>query len=1270
MRKLIFISLFLVLLTGLAGAVSNTYTQSGTWDLKSSLPTTNTYDSSKITSMNITATPMYTHVDPDNISGLVARWKMNDVSGTNVTNSVNTSNNGTLQGHIAWNTTGGKYNGCSVFNANGQNDGIMSIKDPVLGQTAFTYSSWVYGNNYTLYMTPFMDYNGSAKNIIISSYAINTMRFYVGDGTNLSPSITNNYWTNNTWHMVTATFNGTTGNMAIWVDLNKASQSTTITHIGNVQASGYSCAIGYNNQQFSSTQGFLNGSIDDMCFWNRSLTDNEIQSLYYSQLSGVGIKTNANTNSGIIPDNGGNVAIPYSAGSVTSLSAVIPNNITVGSTTIYDYANTVSPITYAFTSTSSQEYSPVASFTKTASGIRPITISFTDTSTNYPTTWAWDFGDGSANSTIQNPTHTYTTAGAYKIIMTAYNGQGSSSTNSYITVDPQNGDNGVINNNKRIAIYIENTDVNPMSHDTGFGSMLHEYNITYLTNATLPSSLSPSNYDLLVVGNASDNTDYGVCTNSSAYYINNYIASGGCVWFISDPLNETNYYTTDMSNITWQLPTNRFYCLGTLHQVNVLAGQTLSVNNTDAATSFLTSPQTILSTLNRWTNGRNFGSVDGTNAYGYRYTELVYNGNDCYLAKIWNTTTGSRVIYSNVQSLVSGGSISYFNATTSAKLFNNIKQWVLRLDTNTQQVSVTYPKGDKQFVACFDDIDLAAPVHNMNNFYDMIHSQPNNIGITGFVIPDGRQNGTTPGIMTSGYQYMLSNGTDLNTIHPHQNNLNNPSPTSVDWYNNTATLADMQIALNLYMQNYSAGINNNPSLTFYSIRFPQTKVNTTSSQAAVNLGFKIASDYGQATTMGSFVDSYVNMRYMQHQKILSGVKTSQIEIVAPTSYDTSYATDGDMQASGASGWTTALENSIPPYLASGFPSVYLLDGHYQWSMTNTSFTNSVRDTLWYTDNQSSYTAYTNLATLAQYEIAMQDAHIRVDTSGTTTTAVVTAVEPIKNFTLKLQNITTGVKVYLDGNIFGNGQLDSSHVIYEDGVYYVFCDIPTGTHTLVIKDENVANGARYIGKNGAVSVPIDSGNTIKNNGATSHTISTTSLYTNGINVAGATNTLYVGAHNSSTAVDGVVHPSSGTVNVTILNWTNKSWKESSTTQPHTEHIFSGFDANTPIKITRDGVDYTVVKSNDTGYIDWTYTGGYSEHTFTASPTGAVSMTVVSDKGMLTNVSTTASYLDISANTVITGLYANIKSIITSGYALATLMVLALAAGAILRYLGYL
>jgi PKD repeat protein len=59
-------------------------------------------------------------------------------------------------------------------------------------------------------------------------------------------------------------------------------------------------------------------------------------------------------------------------------------------------------------------------------GPPPLIVHFTDQSTNSPTSWAWDFeNDGIIDSTLQNPTHTYTSPGTYQVNLTASNAGGS-----------------------------------------------------------------------------------------------------------------------------------------------------------------------------------------------------------------------------------------------------------------------------------------------------------------------------------------------------------------------------------------------------------------------------------------------------------------------------------------------------------------------------------------------------------------------------------------------------------------------------------------------------------------------------------------------------------------------------------------------------------------------------------------------------------------------------------------------------------------------------
>jgi PKD repeat protein len=81
---------------------------------------------------------------------------------------------------------------------------------------------------------------------------------------------------------------------------------------------------------------------------------------------------------------------------------------------------------------------PVANFTADlTAGHAPLTVTFTDLSSNFPTSWAWDFdNNGTIDSTAQHPSHVYTSPGSYTVTLTATNaaGSGIETKPDYITV--------------------------------------------------------------------------------------------------------------------------------------------------------------------------------------------------------------------------------------------------------------------------------------------------------------------------------------------------------------------------------------------------------------------------------------------------------------------------------------------------------------------------------------------------------------------------------------------------------------------------------------------------------------------------------------------------------------------------------------------------------------------------------------------------------------------------------------------------------------------
>jgi PKD repeat protein len=81
---------------------------------------------------------------------------------------------------------------------------------------------------------------------------------------------------------------------------------------------------------------------------------------------------------------------------------------------------------------------PAADFSGApTAGTAPFQVIFTDLSTNGPTSWLWDFGDGET-STLQDSPHTFKSPGSFTVSLTATNisGSGSLTKNAFISVSP------------------------------------------------------------------------------------------------------------------------------------------------------------------------------------------------------------------------------------------------------------------------------------------------------------------------------------------------------------------------------------------------------------------------------------------------------------------------------------------------------------------------------------------------------------------------------------------------------------------------------------------------------------------------------------------------------------------------------------------------------------------------------------------------------------------------------------------------------------------
>jgi len=205
---------------------------------------------------------------------------------------------------------------------------------------------------------------------------------------------------------------------------------------------------------------------------------------------------------------------------------------------------------------SADQVSPIAAFTSNmTSGVVPLAVQFVDASSNSPAAWTWTFGDG-GSSTLQNPSHLYTTPGTYTVILTATNSAGSNtdSATNYIMVNKASPPVASFTSNISVgtvplAVNFTDTSTNSptvwaWSFGDGGWSTLENPSYIYTTPGTYTVSLTATNYG---GSNAVTKTNY-ITANKAPPPVASFTSNvtGG-----SAPLNVGFTDTSTNSPIAW-----------------------------------------------------------------------------------------------------------------------------------------------------------------------------------------------------------------------------------------------------------------------------------------------------------------------------------------------------------------------------------------------------------------------------------------------------------------------------------------------------------------------------------------------------------------------------------------------------------------------------------------------------------------------------------------------------------------------------------------------
>ena len=433
-------------------------------------------------------------------------------------------------------------------------------------------------------------------------------------------------------------------------------------------------------------------------------------------------------------------------------------------------------------------------------------ISFIDLSTNNPSSWTWDFGDGSSNSNIQYPVHTYTASGIYTVTLTTSNNFG----------------------NNAYSIPVNINIVSPPSAISDTGCENSSLNLTAIAsnNGDVYWYDSPAGGNLI---NTGGNYQTPILANSTTYYISEYAlnpntinygpadenALGGGGWHTNDAhylifncleptqLNTVDVYAQTNFSIDVELRDNQN---NVLQSVNVNLAQGLNTINLNFAIPIGNDLQLGLNGTNdglyRNNNVNNAYPINignsieitrssaSTNPYGYYYYFYNWGIQEyCSSARIpVNATiipTTSMVITPNQNiNICSGDSIEL----TAISGFNT---YLWNTQENTQSIFVdtsgVYTVTGFNSAACTSDYSVQVNMINSSININSIGAACVGVSMllqadNGYLNYQWNTGDTTRTISIDSAGFYTVNAYDLNGCHVYQDiniNFNNPTPVDI-----------------------------------------------------------------------------------------------------------------------------------------------------------------------------------------------------------------------------------------------------------------------------------------------------------------------------------------------------------------------------------------------------------------------------------------------------------------------------------------------------------
>ncbi|MEP4078165.1 PQQ-dependent sugar dehydrogenase [Haloferula sp.] len=231
-------------------------------------------DSGSLTGTANVAITIDEPIDPS----LLAKWNLDEMSGTLAQDAVGSANGGLSAGPV-WSPVGGKLNGALDFGGGAERINVPAFDIP---GSEMTIAAWVKPQSFAgfadeaRYVSKATSTSEQDHYWMMGNFGDGTatrFRLKTSNGGTTTLASANGVLTLNDWNHLAVTYDG--ANMVIYVN---GSQVATGAKTGTISGSG-GALIGLGNQPTGAGDRGLDGLLDDVCIFSRALSAGEISDL-------------------------------------------------------------------------------------------------------------------------------------------------------------------------------------------------------------------------------------------------------------------------------------------------------------------------------------------------------------------------------------------------------------------------------------------------------------------------------------------------------------------------------------------------------------------------------------------------------------------------------------------------------------------------------------------------------------------------------------------------------------------------------------------------------------------------------------------------------------------------------------------------------------------------------------------------------------------------------------------------------------------------------